>query len=214
MPQPIAPPLAAHAQRGGMLIEVLVAMFILALAVLGSIAMQMNAIANGREVHYHVSATAAAREMTELIANNPQGNYTLELLGSTATVPSIPSPNCISAKCNATQLAAWEVADWQHRLREHIPGAQAVVCRDTTATDTAGRLRWACANNADPKSPLWIKIGWPQRQTSHDATTGQSTSSIKNEFGDASGQLRPGIALPVMPLAALPVPTAPSTPSP
>lgn len=189
-----------HKAHGGILLEALVAMVILSLAALGSVAFQLRSLTQARQAIQMTAASAAAQELAGLMRNNPGqvSGYLRTATMLSDTSPAAASPNCISAKCTAGQLAAWEMADWMRRLHSRVPGAHLTVCRDSAPFASDNMPQWACtAPAAGASAPVWIKLAWPERITTHHES-GASTSALKSDFGDGSDQLRPLIMLPVI----------------
>ncbi len=106
-----------HRQAGVGLIEVLIAVLVLAVGVLGIMSLQIN----GKRVNFQAmqrsSGAPLAQEMLERIRGNPGD---LSLYAATvggATITSAPSPDCSSATCTVgAQLAAYDLWEWEQRL--------------------------------------------------------------------------------------------------
>lgn len=93
-------------QRGVGLMEVLVALLILAIGVLGFIALQFRANEGIFEANNRVQAMNVARNLAEQIRINTtaQSSYT----GSLSNLQS--SSNCFTNSCSPTQKAAFDLA--------------------------------------------------------------------------------------------------------
>lgn len=189
--------------QGGLLIEVLVAMFILSLAVLGSVALQLNSIAQTRQAINLTVASAAAQELAELIHNNSAHPAALDAYLNPTPITlndrAAPAHNCINAGCNALRLAQWEKEDWLRRLQSRVPGAHVAVCRDTAAYASDGRAQWQCTAAANDAAvpQVWVKIAWPERQLNRSAAQPDATKLV-NTFGDDGDKLRPIVMVPVV----------------
>jgi type IV pilus assembly protein PilV len=155
-------PCLRHA-AGFTLIEVLIAMLILALGAGGVISMQIHALRVARESAYQASAVAFAAELLELLRNTPIAPTQSAL--TALTTPAAAVVNCHQQVCDATAMTTFLINDWQQRLQQTLPQARAHLCHDHAGNGE--QLRWDCSNNA--QDSLFIKIGW----TSHlrDADT-------------------------------------------
>ncbi|MDM1781423.1 type IV pilus modification protein PilV [Acinetobacter indicus] len=92
-----------HHQKGVGLMEVLVAMIILAIAILGYAALQVKATAATEESMKRSDALIVLNGLAEKIRLNPTGNYKL-------AVPTA-LPNC-SSGCNADSQASYDLKQY------------------------------------------------------------------------------------------------------
>ncbi|MFJ9533798.1 type IV pilus modification protein PilV [Herbaspirillum sp. NPDC101396] len=144
------PSRANFIQRGFTLVEVLTAIFILALAASGVAAMQLHALRTAQHSAYQSAALQLAIELAELLRAEAQPtSYQFEYKAAVA-----PSVACAGADC--------DLAAWKQRLTEALPRARVVVCTDSTPVLNE-TLRWACSGSSGD-GPLLIKIGWASRE--------------------------------------------------
>jgi type IV pilus assembly protein PilV len=141
-------------QRGFTLVEVLAAIFILALAASGVAAMQLHALRTAQHSAYQSAALQLAIELAEMLRADIQ-----------------PAPEQFEYESIATQPVACartdcDLAAWKQRLADALPRARVVVCTDSAPVRNE-TLRWSC-NGAG--GPLLIKIGWASREREPAAT--------------------------------------------
>ncbi len=160
---------------GFTIIEVLVAMLVLALGVIGSSAMQLTALRTRHQSSLLSSAVhlgssmldamrANARQMQLSDVDNPYLGLDDDAL--TQAAPAATGPNCFGqAQCDSAQLAAFDIAQWRRQLRASFPGGRFVICRDDQVQGGAGTL-WACSGS--PAAPVVIKLGWTQAGVQQD----------------------------------------------
>lgn len=89
-----------HTQQGVGLLEVLVSLILLSIAVLGFVALQMNAIAATHEASRNVQAMNIARDLSERIRANRDG---LADYKKATTVKE-----CNKVLCDAAEMAAYD----------------------------------------------------------------------------------------------------------
>lgn len=173
---------ASIRQKGFSLVEVLVAIIILSIGMLGAVGMQSAALQSNKEARNQAAAVTFARELGERM----RGNHTVAIQTSAANNPylfdttltdssSIASfsVNCFTAGCPAPKdAAAWDVADWQTRVQAALPTARVKVCFDQSPYDSAGAARWACTNNGDLSV---VKMSWTSSNTAGTLTFAAST---------------------------------------
>ena len=156
---------------GFSVIEVLVAIIILSIGMLGAVGMQTAALQSNKETRNQATATAFSRDLAERMRGNNNvairesvaagGNpYLLDVTLSTAAGISAPPRNCFldANGCPIKEDAAkWDVFDWQTRVQQELPNARVKVCLDSNPFDLAGKSRWDCTDNGDIAV---LKITW------------------------------------------------------
>lgn len=182
-------------QTGFSLVEVLIAVFVLALGVIGVAGMQLTAIRTSQQSAFQTTAVELATEMgDEMRANEQQmqmpdgSNPFLNVdYQSQSGAPASAHATCYSraANCSGEELAAFDINEWEQRVKASLPTSRAKICRDGSPWDgDAKSLTWDC----DPSSGnIVIKIGWRARNPD-------------GSFAAASGiPFPPIVALTVMP---------------
>lgn len=107
----------SYRQTGVGLVEVLVSMLIVSVGALSLISMQIAGKRIGYDALQRSVATTLVHDILERMRNNPLAltGYTVNNLGG-ETISSEPSPNCTSAVCTPTQLAARDLWEWEQNL--------------------------------------------------------------------------------------------------
>ena len=180
-------------QVGFSRIEVLVAIIVLSIGMLGAVGMQSTALKMNKESRNQAAAVVFARELGERM----RGNHTVAIqttaannpylfdttLSGTSSVATF-SVNCFTTGCPTRRDAAiWDVSDWQSRVQATLPTPRVKVCFDKNPYDSAGNARWDCTNDGDLSV---LKMGWTSSNTA-----GTLTFAASN-----------GIPLVVLPLTA------------
>lgn len=159
-------------QTGFSLVEVLVAIIILSVGMLGAVGMQSAAMQSNKEARNQATAVTFARELGERM----RGNHTIAIQNSASNNPYLfdttlsnassvaPfSVNCFTTGCPIVKDAAtWDVADWQGRVQAALPTARVKVCFDKSPYDSAGVPRWVCTGDGDLTV---VKMGWTSSNT-------------------------------------------------
>lgn len=178
-------------QAGFSILEVLIALIILSLGLLGAVGMQAAAMQSNKEARNQSVAASFARELADkmrgnhvtaiktVAADNPYLVNTT--LTGTATFTA-PAENCFTTACSTgAAVATWDMAEWQNRLRNALPDPKIKVCFDRTPYTAGGVAQWDCTDDGDISV---LKLAWTR-----------TDNEGKLQF--ASGGLRPLIIVPL-----------------
>ncbi len=167
--------------RGFTLIEVLVAVFVLAIGILGATATQLTAQRTRQDSAQFARAVQLADALAERMRANPDQmrlpdstNPYLQLRYN-AAIDGLPgnAVSCYTANCNPGQLAAFDVGEVKQSLYRTFPHGRARVCRDTDP------VTWNCSGGA--RAPVVIKLGWDERQ---GAAVGEAAPRLMLVLGE------------------------------
>jgi type IV pilus assembly protein PilV len=152
---------------GFTLVEVLVALFVLAVGIAGASATQVLAQRCRHAAALDADGARLAAGLAQRMRANPVAMGAPDsanpyLVGHDASLESAPpmSAPCLGTEnCSPLQMAQFDIDDTIEALHARFPGGRLLVCRDTTAWDTAAdALSWHC--DAAGGAPLMIKLGW------------------------------------------------------
>lgn len=159
-----------RSDHGFTLIEVLVAVLVLAIGIVGAAAAQAAALRTRSGTALMSAGVQLAASLAERMRANPAAmqlpdgaNPYLLRYDAASGAPQAPARMCFAgADCASADLAAFDAFDVMQALRAQFPGGRVVVCRDGQVAD--GRaLAWQCGGG--PEAPLVIKLGWSERGT-------------------------------------------------
>jgi type IV pilus assembly protein PilV len=149
-------------QKGFTLIEVLVAILVLAIGVLGTAGAQLAALQTRHDTGLMSSAVHLAASLADRMRANPpqlaaylQLDYDALLAGP----PSPPGVLCFGgAGCDGGQMAAFDAYEISEAVHAGFPGGRVKVCRDAAQ---GGPLSWDCSGGGN--APVVVKLGWRSR---------------------------------------------------
>lgn len=168
--------------RGFTLIEVLVALIVLVLGVLGAAGMTLTALRDSKQSGSRSQGVALAYELADMM----RANFKNEAI-FTGAPPTAAVSSCYGASgCTPVEMASSEYWLWLQKLPSRgIPGISppnvaTKICRDSTSLDSM--------TNCDdsPDSPMVIKMTWDEKL--NDGT-----------FVDRSASAPPRLIMPVQP---------------
>lgn len=175
--------------HGSSLVEVLVALLLLALGILGGSVLHLASLRARHESALLSTAAQLVAGMAERMransgqmqvpdADNPYLglDYDASLDAGAGAGDGGQSACFGAAACTRAQLAQFDIAEWTQQLSSALPGGRLLICRDLQAWDTAAHgLHWTCSGGSG--APIVIKLGWRSRQMGEWAT-GQTAEAL------------------------------------
>ena len=134
-------------QRGVGMVEILVALLVMSIGLLGYAGLQLRALGSTEDAHYRTQAIALAQDLSERIAANPESLAAYTTAGSwEAKTAAAGKPagwdTCTTADCNSAQMAANDIlqVSWQSALL--LPGGQALVADCPVSAAVCVTVTW------------------------------------------------------------------------
>lgn len=148
----------AGAREGGFtLLEVLIAVVIFSIGLLGIASMQMTGMKQTFNSHVRAMAVAQAENMADRMRANREavddGDY------DSATMPGSYPTDCDSAECTPAEMATFDLVQWNASNAAVLPGGSGAVCIDSTPND-GDPSDWACDASG---SVYAVKVQWTER---------------------------------------------------
>lgn len=146
-------------QQGLGLMEVLVALLLLAIGILGFIALQYRSLEATSEATYRVQAMNLARDLSERIRVNPTAvdTYKTEIIGAVST-QKVAAKNCFNVKCSAIEMADFDV--------------QQVYLKSNSVGMTVNMR--TCEGNSDSRNCIYV--AWGDTATTNGTADGDCTN--------------------------------------
>ena len=159
-----------HDQAGFTLLEVLVALVILAVGLLGLAGMQMSGLKNTNDSRYRTTAATLARDIADRMHANTKGMYVdnayANVSGSNDVACSTPPTNCDAGnECTTAQIAAYDLyrvycgsdnsGNKDSGISDLLPGGDVTItCLDIDTTDGDACTKF---------SPHEVTISWLEK---------------------------------------------------
>jgi type IV pilus assembly protein PilV len=157
---------------GFTLVEVLVALFVLAVGIVGASATQVTA----QRTRHHAALMSDGVRLAASLADrmranpvalaaadavNPYLQLRYDAVGDTLPVPAVACYGAVD--CSPAQMAEFDLYETAEAVRTGFPGGRIVVCRDAAMWNLAANaLAWDCAHAAG--APVVVKLGWRGNQ--------------------------------------------------
>lgn len=148
------------------MLEVLVAVLITSIGLLGLAALQTFSLKISQSAHYRSLASQLAYDMSDRMRGNMNGVLANQYNRTgIATDYANAVANCNTATgCVAADLAKNDAYEWQQMVQTLLPGGEGIVCIDSVPVDGTSGLAHGCdgAIPANPNErPLHaIKVWW------------------------------------------------------
>ena len=156
----------AATQMGVSLIEVLIAMSVMAFGMLGIAGLQTSAISGMHSADQYSQASLLAQSMLERMQANPSavanGDYRLAV----GTTSGRPASDCRQQPCTSREMAAWDLADWYSMIK-----GQSLNQTGTVASLPSGQASITCEDALCRDDSVWIiAIYWDARHNGASGT--------------------------------------------
>ena len=169
----------SRAQSGFTLIEALVTAFILAVGIMGIVSLLSISKVSQHESIQRTRAVVLAGDILERIRRNPAGmsvyNVGLSAPLGDASRGTEPVPNCHSATCSKTELAAHDLWAWERLL----DGASAIVTDGGAPTvglsDVSACIDFTADDGRQNTGIVDVVIQWQGLQETADAVISAGT---------------------------------------
>lgn len=130
-------------QHGFSLLEVLIALLVLAVGILGVAGLQGSSLRNTYSAHLRSQATSIAQDMMERLRANrsyvfaAEDNYRVAL----EDAPTGEAANCATASCTDAELAAYDKDQWLEAIQA-LPDGKGSIDIDTATRSATILVMW------------------------------------------------------------------------
>lgn len=147
--------------KGFTLLEVLVAILILALGGVTTLWLQIASIKANTNAKNQATAMQLASDLAGLMRSNPtvaslNNSNNPYLISASGEPSSISEGSGLNTSASPQDIARQDIKNWYARVYSELPKAKVVVCFDTTPFSSDGVGNWECDNDGS----LYVKIGW------------------------------------------------------
>lgn len=171
-----------HNARGFTLIEVLVAMVVLGVGLLGIAGLQATSLKNNYNAYLRTQVIEQGHSLTDRVRANVAAAVAGSYVASAAPTISYDCETDFTGtsetnKCSTSEMAAADLTSWYGALADHLPSAVGtIVCADVDTSDTDPCTRGSMHT---------ITVSWSEQEMSRDASNnlvGAVTKSFAMSF--------------------------------
>ena len=149
-------PLRRRAGRGFSLIEILVAVLIVSVGVLGVAGLQLISLRNNTSAMLRTQAFQSAYEIIDRLRANPDQDYTITL----AADPPV-AQDCTNVDCTPVQMRDYDHATWLADIQAGLPNGDGSIAVDNTDPENPVinvTVQWQDDRGAGAQ-PLSVSVG-------------------------------------------------------
>ena len=161
---------------GFSLTEVLVAMLVLALGLLGLAALQIAGVRSNQTAYYRSIATQLAYDMADRMRANPvgvaAGLYNNGTPGSSLT--QCETTACLTGSTGA--MAGYDLMRWKSALAANLPGGTGIVCSITSMPTIGDSTSKTAGCASTPGNTYAVYVWW------NDDRKGSTTQGFVTSF--------------------------------
>ena len=113
--------------RGFTLLEILIAVVVLSIGLLGVASLQALGQRSNHSAYLRSQATALAYDMIDRMRANNAGVSGGDYNSIDTTANTYTDPGCASSACSSSQMAQYDMYDWQQELSTQMPSGNGKV---------------------------------------------------------------------------------------
>ena len=151
-------------ERGFSLVEVLVALMVLSIGLLGLAALQTTGLRLNHQSYQRTQATLNAYDIIDRIRANPGGMSA----GVYDNIDLSPNPSAIDcmapAGCTTAEMADYDIGEWKDSLTNLLSQGQGGICRGTLTLSP-----YACAVNLGA-TLFTVRVTWVEHDLNMNLT--------------------------------------------
>ena len=168
-------------QRGVSLIEVLMAVLIFSIGLIGLAGLLVVSTRSNHTAYLRTQVTFLANGMAARMSANPAGVWNGDYNSAVYPLPAAAAGCGLAAACNAAGLATHDQRMWSNQLRTFLPDPAATI--DCTGTASAGYDPTSQLNRRPPYGGTCkMSITWTERNDGDQNNRGAGLRSFAWEF--------------------------------
>ncbi|MDO6424683.1 type IV pilus modification protein PilV [Saccharophagus degradans] len=109
--------------KGSSLLEVMIALFVLAIGMLGVLAMQTRSIQMNQNAYQYSQATALIADIYEAMLTTPSSHQNYKIAYE-ETTPAAVACGAATSNCSPSDIAQWNLHHWRTNIETLLPGGQ------------------------------------------------------------------------------------------
>ena len=144
-------------QSGSSLIEVMVALFVLGVGLLGILVTQVKSVKLNQNSYLYSQASVLVNDIYESMRYHSNPNdltYYLMSYDDNYTA----SKDCSTSNCNEQELAKWQRQEWMQNVSTLLPSGQGEISYDGGTELYTISIRFQNGTDPDTGNPIWDTV--------------------------------------------------------
>lgn len=133
--------MGSRRQHGFSLLEILIALVILSIGLLGLAALQTMSLRMGHDSYQRTQATMLAYDMVDRIRANPAG-LAAGRYDAVAFTDNPTGADCVTSTCTSDDLANYDIRTWQTTLAAKLSQGQGSIDTDVLTAQRTFTIQW------------------------------------------------------------------------
>lgn len=152
--------------KGYTLIEVLVALVVTSIGLLGMASLQVTALKQNQNAYLRSQAMIAASDIMDRMRANAEGVADGNYFGSgDAYDGNNADKSCEGEECNPSEMAAYDLNNWKSYIQEELSSGGGCITRKAETSpgiqrDTVSEAQALCTNSGDADDPVTVYVWW------------------------------------------------------
>ncbi len=150
------------------------AIVIFSIGLLGIAGLQVSGLRFAGASQHRGTATMQAQTIADSMLANlggvDNGDYNI-----TGSMPTSYSTDCSSGNCSSSELATYDLVNWNQGNADLLPNGDGIVCVDSTPND-GDSSDWKCDDSGDVYA---IKVEWQERIAGDEDTEDTAGSGVQ-----------------------------------
>jgi len=163
-----------HKSRGFTLLEVLIALLVFSLGLLGLAGLMIMSIKTNHSAYLRTQATFLAESMADRMRADSMAIWSSSYNGSYPLASGSSDPCAGGVACSAVDVASRDKFIWSQQLRDSLPNAAATI----TCTPSAGIVTPSASANPPYNGLCAMRITWNESSTQVAASSGMQTQAF------------------------------------
>lgn len=143
-------------ERGIGLVEVMVALLVLGVGLLGVLTLQKTSLQFNQNSYYYSQADTLVNDIVEKMRANRNNARSYRL--SYGNEPGAAEDQCVANTCTEAELAQWDVALWRAQVARVFPGSDAEIIVANLLAQNPSRVSIRFSVDGLPNNPQVVAL--------------------------------------------------------
>lgn len=173
----------ASKHKGYTLIEVLVALLVISLGLLGMASLQVAGLKQNQNAYIRSQVLISAQDIVGRMRANKTGVLDGDYFEAVSETPIEEFKKDCEEDCSAAKLASYDLNNWKYHLQEEVGGGgcitRALEAKNSDQKDLVSDLSEYCTDSNDLSKPIVVYIWWNDSRYKNKEESKSSKQNIQ-----------------------------------